>query len=206
MRVQHNVVPAPLGGGLQQFKFQIYRPASPKQWLAFSGILMCRCCMLLVVVYTVLVLASLLTSPFGFCATITGRCTCSCEIAMPGNEWQAFYHPAANTLEVKRRSVRPSTVDDTDLCGVCEASWPACREAAEAQGYFPHTPVHSNISTWLTCYTPACVTSVRAYYGPTMSKTLRGDPDTDACEVARAIDGPSCPYKDGHLNLMHCPA
>lgn len=182
---------------MQQFRFQIKYPAHPRQWAAFAAILLCRCLLLLFLIYTLLALASLLTSPFGYCSTLTGLCSCSCQVAMPDAEWNAFYHPGANTPEVRQRTVRPATVDDENLCGVCEANWPACRHAAEAQG-FPTEPTHTNISGWLTCYMPVCVSGVRDYYGPELSKPSRQDPDKDACHVAQAIDRRCSEY------LMKC--
>lgn len=176
--------------GLQKFKFRVSKPAHWREWAAFGCILLCRVFTACFCVYCLLVLASLLTSPFGACATLTNRCECSCVVSMPNDEWNYFYHAGANTQDVQVRTVRPATSDDESLCGVCEPDWEECRQRAQDQMWPPPVGAHLNASYWLTCYRRECVAAVRQVYGEPLSKPNRPDPDEDKCTVAAAA--PHC--------------
>lgn len=187
--MQGSLLPTP-ALGVQQYKFFIDKPAHWREWAAFFSILLCRIMLFFGFIYTLLVVASLLTSPFGFCASLTNRCECSCVVAMPNKEWEEFYHPGGNSLDVQVRTVRPATADDESLCGVCEPGWPECVKQAKEQAFPAPIGAFQNASQWLTCYLPQCEAAIRQTYGEPLSNPERNDPNEDACTAASSE--PNC--------------
>jgi hypothetical protein len=145
--------------------------------LAFALTKIAHCCVCSAFVYLLLVLLTLLATPFPPCVTLFDSCECSCQVVDGDNpDTSSTYHPGAPgriTLDgwslaqngASLRTVRPYEDGRASLCGVCpiEANgqpWPRCAKLAHPT--LASDPV-ANQTADTSCYRPSCSAGVTAF-------------------------------------------
>ena len=170
----------------------------------------CRALILGSLLYVLLGVLSLLTTPFPACVTLASLvtdqpCQCSCAVAFEETPDRLFYHPGApghlrhadslalEPLATQYSTVRGSLGSYRYLCGVCPvtdsgSAYGDCSARAEAQ-----LRQQAPRGRWITapdalaCSLPQCTRATAAYFREARDELYVFDRMPDACERRREV-------------------